>query len=430
MTDFLDGIFISEMLVDNPSGGGSGTDTDGDGASSKGDEYVELQNATGSTKLLDGYELWSEDRGKLYEFSPGDTIEPGQTATVVGEYTGALPDDYYDAGNSDGTNFLADGEGTRNDSIFLVNSDTGEYVVFSYGQPPVAPILPPGFPGTTQVGAGETLNSGGPNNTAFVRDASGNFAEGTPNPGTPGPVCYTPGTLILTMRGEVAVEHLRIGDRLITADHGARKILRVIRTWHSFRDGPHKHKPIEIKSGSLGPGLPRQTLVVSPQHRILLQGTAVETMFGAREVLALAKGLVGLDHVRVMSGKRSVTYYSLLCERHEVILANGAWSESFYVGPTALSMLHRRSRADLEDLFPAVREDPISGYGPVARQVLTRAETEALVAVLSSSNDPGPGDSKATKWTDEAEFNAWDDDLACEERSARRAARPKLKLVT
>ncbi|MEL6999058.1 MAG: Hint domain-containing protein, partial [Pseudomonadota bacterium] len=247
--------------------------------------------------------------------------------------------------------------------------------------------------------------------------------------GTPGPVCYTPGTLILTMRGEVAVEHLRIGDRLITADHGARKILRVIRTRHSFRDGPHKHKPIEIKSGSLGPGLPRQTLVVSPQHRVLLQGTAVETMFGAREVLALAKGLTGLDHIRAMSGKRDVTYYSLLCERHEVILANGAWSESFYVGPTALSMLHRRSRADLEALFPAVREDPVSGYGPVARPVLTRAETESLVKVLSSSNDSGQGDSRATKWTDETEVYKWDDDLASE-RSARRAARPKLKLVT
>ena len=89
MADKLDGILISEVLADNA--GGSAIDTDGDGNTNKSDEFIELQNATNSTISLDGFELWSEKNGLLYSFGPGDTIDPGGTATVVGNYTGTPP---------------------------------------------------------------------------------------------------------------------------------------------------------------------------------------------------------------------------------------------------------------------------------------------------------------------------------------------------
>ncbi|NNF71497.1 MAG: lamin tail domain-containing protein, partial [Rhodobacteraceae bacterium] len=112
MADSLDGLIFSEFLVDNPSF----FDTDGDGTANKSDEFIELQNATGSTISLDGYQLWLDDRGLLYSFSSGDTIDAGGTATVVGEYTGTAPDGFYAAGLGEGNDFLADGEGTRNDT--------------------------------------------------------------------------------------------------------------------------------------------------------------------------------------------------------------------------------------------------------------------------------------------------------------------------
>ncbi|MEM9063561.1 MAG: Hint domain-containing protein [Pseudomonadota bacterium] len=195
------------------------------------------------------------------------------------------------------------------------------------------------------------------------------------------PVCYVPGTAILTSRGEVPVERLEVGDLLITADHGPQPILRIARTDHVFEDGPHRHKPIEIKPGSLGQRTPKRRLVVSPQHRVLFGGGTVERMFGTGEVLALAKGLVGLDHVRAMNGKRSVSYYSLLCARHEIITAEGAASETFYPDANALRMIGPAARREVEVLFPRLAADPAS-YGKPARRVLTRKETEQLVTEI------------------------------------------------
>jgi len=125
------------------------------------------------------------------------------------------------------------------------------------------------------------------------------------------PPCFAPGTLILTVRGEVAVEDLRPGDRVVTADRGAQPLRWIGRrevVFDAANPRGAKDKPIEIKAGALGAGCPRRRLIVSPQHRMMLSGALVSRMFRADAVLALAKGLVGLDHVRVMCGKRDIVY--------------------------------------------------------------------------------------------------------------------------
>lgn len=192
MADLLDGIFISEVLADNA--GTSATDTDGNGTINKSDEFIELQNASGSTLSLDGFEVWSEKEGLLYSFDATDTIAPGETATIVGDYDGTPPPGYYDANKSEDGNFIPDGEGGNFDTIFLVNTNTGEYIVLSYGDPPLTPTLPTGFPGTTQVGSGESIISGAPNGTSFTRDINGTLIESTPTPGTPDIPCFLGGT--------------------------------------------------------------------------------------------------------------------------------------------------------------------------------------------------------------------------------------------
>ena len=67
----------------------------------------------------------------------------------------------------------------------MVDTNTGEYIALSYGQPARSPTLPTGFPGTTQLGAGESIDSGAPNGTAFARDLHGDLVETTPTPDTP-----------------------------------------------------------------------------------------------------------------------------------------------------------------------------------------------------------------------------------------------------
>ena len=314
------GLFISEVLADNA--GGSAIDTDGDGQANKADEYVEIQNTTNATLSLDGYEIWSEKEGLLYAFGPGDTIAPGGTATVLGEYTGTPAPGFYDAGGPPNTNFLPDGQGSLWDNIYLVDTNTGEYVVLGYGLPPRAPNPPSGFTGTTQVGAGESINSGAPNGRSIARDADGTLIETEPTPGVPDFVCFVPGTLIDTQLGPRMVEDLRPGDLVDTLDHGPQPLLAIRRLSFSARAVRLDPGLLPVRLNGEG----REPLVLSPAHRVLVGGSQADLLFGSAEVLApahlLAEGRVPVTGI--------ARYYHLLFARHEVIFANGWAVESLF----------------------------------------------------------------------------------------------------
>ncbi|MEM9061115.1 MAG: Hint domain-containing protein [Pseudomonadota bacterium] len=204
------------------------------------------------------------------------------------------------------------------------------------------------------------------------------------------PACFAPGTLILTEFGDRPVEDLWPGDRIFTADNGLQTLRWIGRRDVDFSCGANargeKDKPVEIKSGALGGGLPRRNLVVSPQHRMVLGGAVVRAMFGDGEVLALAKGLTGSDRVRIMKGRRNATYYSLLFDRHEIIYAEGAPSESFRPGPVALREFAPEHREQIYAIYRRLRDEPIQGLGPPARKILSRQETEDLVRTRATSH--------------------------------------------
>ena len=69
------------------------------------------------------------------------------------------------------------------------------------------------------------------------------------------------GTTIMTLDGEMPVEHLSVGDRVITRDSG----MSVIKAIYS-RDVTMQ--PIRIKAGSLGHTRPERDMIVAPGARI------------------------------------------------------------------------------------------------------------------------------------------------------------------
>ncbi|WP_299690887.1 Hint domain-containing protein [uncultured Tateyamaria sp.] len=326
MADFLNGIFISEILADNA--GGSAVDVDGDGNTNKADEYIELGNASGAPVSLDGYELWSEKNGALFAFDVNDVLNPGEAATVVGNYAGGDSGGFYDAGIAENGNFIPDGEGQKFDSIFLVDTNTGQYIVLSYGQPPRVPTLPTGFPGTTQVGSGESLNSNAPNGTAFARDANGNLIETTPTPGTPGIACFTAGTMILTRHGERPVETLAPGDGVPTYDNGMQRLVGIcaqtIPPAALLRDPALR--PLRVDGA---PFDVTGSTLLSPAHCLLFQSAMAEALFECSEVLLRARHLELAGFARPELPRGGVTYYHLMFAEHEMVLADGFWSETF-----------------------------------------------------------------------------------------------------
>ncbi|MEM7190414.1 MAG: Hint domain-containing protein [Pseudomonadota bacterium] len=191
-------------------------------------------------------------------------------------------------------------------------------------------------------------------------------------------VCFAPGTRIATPLGERLVEALRPGETVLTLDGGPMRVVWIGARTLDFDIASSDHKPVWVGPAVFGPGLPETALVLSPQHRILLTGAEVQYRHAVPEVLGMAKGLVHCRGIRRMHGKRSVTYHSILLERHGVMFANGLAVESFYPGRYAQSLLDPGDRIRLLAQFPGIADDPERAYGNPARPVLKRREVEAL----------------------------------------------------
>jgi len=192
--------------------------------------------------------------------------------------------------------------------------------------------------------------------------------------------CFTPGTLIATPRGEVPVELLKAGDRIITRDNGIQEIRWTGRKdmgWHDLVANPHL-KPVLIRQGSLGNGLPERDMMVSPNHRVLVANDRTALYFDEHEVLVSAKHLVagkGIDAVNAVGA----SYIHFMFDRHEVVLSNGAWTESFQPGDYTLKGMGNAQRSEIFDLFPELKTDAgLEGYIS-ARRTLKRHEAMLLV---------------------------------------------------
>ncbi len=191
--------------------------------------------------------------------------------------------------------------------------------------------------------------------------------------------CFTPGTLIATPRGEIAVEDLRVGDRVITRDNGIQEIRWVGRNalgWKMLGANPHL-KPILIQKGALGHGLPERDMLVSPNHRILIANERTALYFDEHEVLVSAKHLVNHRGVHDLS-PISTTYVHFMFDQHEVVLSNGSWTESFQPGDYTLRGMGNAQRAEIYDLFPELRSTVGLEAYTAARRTLKRHEATLL----------------------------------------------------
>jgi uncharacterized repeat protein (TIGR01451 family) len=133
-------------------------------------------------------------------------------------------------------------------------------------------------------------------------------------------LCYCPGTLIRTDRGEVPVEDLVIGDKVETMMGGAQPIKWIGRRSYDgrFLAGGTLTMPVCIKQGAIEENVPVRDLWVSPGHAICLDGVLIPA-------LSLVNGVSIVQAASV----DSVTYFHIEFASHEVIFAEGCPAESF-----------------------------------------------------------------------------------------------------
>jgi len=132
--------------------------------------------------------------------------------------------------------------------------------------------------------------------------------------------CFVSGTRISTERGEIAVEELRVGDRVQMALHNKAEPVSWIGHRHvdcARHPAPHKVWPIRILAGAFGPGQPCRDLWLSPDHAVYVDA-----------VLIPAKSLINGRTIAQVPVD-SVTYYHVELPEHAVLLAEGLPAESY-----------------------------------------------------------------------------------------------------
>lgn len=197
--------------------------------------------------------------------------------------------------------------------------------------------------------------------------------------------CFTRGTLIGTPNGAVAIENLRVGDLVMTRDHGPQPIRWIgsrLLSCADLTDNP-KLRPVRISAGALGPDIPQSDLIVSPQHRILVRSNIAQKMFGTHEVLVAAKQLLQVTGIDIDQKPGGVEYFHILFDRHEVVLSNNAETESLFTGPEAMKSIGSAARAEIFAIFPELQE---LDYEPQAARLLTSGRLARKLAVRHQQN--------------------------------------------
>ncbi|MFM7445465.1 MAG: Hint domain-containing protein, partial [Tabrizicola sp.] len=193
-------------------------------------------------------------------------------------------------------------------------------------------------------------------------------------------VCFTKGTRIMAERGPVAVEDLGPGDMVLTRDNGLQPLRWVGSrelSYAELRASPEL-QPVRIAAGALAGTGPDRSMLVSPQHRVLIEGARAEMYFGEPEVLVPAKHLVGMAEVTRALPEDGVTYVHILFDRHEIVQSDGIWTESFQPAERTLSSLDQAARDEVLQLFPELAEN--TDAFPSARLSLKAHEAKVLIA--------------------------------------------------
>jgi hypothetical protein len=171
--------------------------------------------------------------------------------------------------------------------------------------------------------------------------------------------CFTPDAEVLTERGPVAAHLLKVGDRVMTRDHGLLTVRHIGRRqfgWRALGLIPLL-RPVVIAAGALGHGLPARQIALSPEHGIASAGAD-----GLGMQIVQAKRYVGTPGVE-RGAFHNVTYIQIGLDQPALVNVSGLWCET-------------QARASA-----TVAQTPIAVVGEVLQPAkATKADPEVSVA--------------------------------------------------
>ena len=133
------------------------------------------------------------------------------------------------------------------------------------------------------------------------------------------PPCFLAGTRIATPDGPVPVEHLAVGDRVVTAGGLTQPIVWIGSGRVSATRGQRTAAtPVIVRKGAIEDNVPDRDLRITKGHSLYVDGVLVPV-----ECLINHRTVTWDDHAQ------EVSLYHIELETHDVLLANGAPAESY-----------------------------------------------------------------------------------------------------
>jgi len=132
--------------------------------------------------------------------------------------------------------------------------------------------------------------------------------------------CFASGTRIASARGEIPVEALRIGDRVLAVRTGRfAPVAWLGRRRVDCRNAERGHDiwPVRIAAGAFAADMPHRDLRLSPDHSVYVEGALIPVRY-------LLNGATV-----VQAPVASVTYWHVELAAHDVLLAEGLPTESY-----------------------------------------------------------------------------------------------------
>ena len=234
--------------------------------------------------------------------------------------------------------------------VALTNTSTGE-VLDAYSVQNVTPTTLSG--GAADGTSTESAMAGTGDSIKF--DYQGNNVSTNPSAIdggdaiVPPVVCFTRGMMIEVECGEKAVEDLEIGDLVRTLDNGYQPI-RFIYKREVLAVG--EHAPIIFEPGAIGN---TKQFVVSQRHRI--HTSCLKFIDGSKNYLIEAIELLNNSTIRISNTHKTVEYFHLMFDKHELLFSSGTISESWQPHRRNL----RRDKALREELLAIFPEIAMKG---------------------------------------------------------------------
>lgn len=179
------------------------------------------------------------------------------------------------------------------------------------------------------------------------------------------------GALIACEDGALPIEAIKSGDIVNTLSDGP----QVVR-WVGIAS--HSKVAVNLRAGALGDNRPAQDLMVTPAQRMVISSWQSKVLFGESEVLVAAMALLTENEVALTQEQDDRTFFHILFDKHEIISANNAPSESFYPSKSALNTLPSEARAALLSQVPELSTMNPNQPFSLVRPVITAAEAALL----------------------------------------------------